>query len=157
LATDRFTHFKETSMRLFHRNRKNDRPAGSRHPARRHRRRGLLVEALEERTLLSMFFTPQSGAETVTDKGGDRLGTQGNLPLYTIYWGSWWTSSSDGQTLQTQLQGSLNSIFRDSAYLDGLNQYGVTYRARVPSSGTVEVNDTSDPSTGFSHSDVGDV
>jgi hypothetical protein len=52
-------------MRLSHRNRKNDRPAGSRHRARRHRRRGLLVEALEDRTLQCMFFTPQGGAETV--------------------------------------------------------------------------------------------
>lgn len=52
-------------MGLSHRNRKNDRPAGSRHPARRHRRRGLLVEAIEDRTLRGMFFTPQSGAETV--------------------------------------------------------------------------------------------
>ena len=145
-------------MRLFHRSRKNVRPAGSRDLVRRQRRRGLLVEPLEDRTLRTMFFTPQGGTPTVTDKGGDKLGqVSWGLPLYTIYWGSWWTTTSDGQNLQSQLQGSLNSIFWGGAYLDGLNQYGVPYRAGVPSAGTVEVNDTSDPSTGFTHSDVGDV
>lgn len=145
-------------MRLFHRNRKDDRMAGSRCPVRKQRRRGLLVEPLEDRTLRTMLFTPQNGAETVTDKGGDKLGqVSWGLPLYTIYWGSWWTTNSDGQKLQTKLQNSLNPIFWDSAYLDGLNQYGVPYRAGVPSSGTVEVNDTSNPSTGFTHDDVGNV
>ena len=79
------------------------------------------------------------------------------MPLYTIYWGSWWTNTSDGQTLQSQIQNSLDSIFYDSAFLSGLQQYGVPHPAGVNGSGTVEVNNTSDPSNGFSDSDVQNV
>ena len=65
---------------------------------------------------MTILFTPQNGAETADAGGGDRLGTQSwGLPLYTIYWGSWWTNTSDGQTLQTQIQNSLNSMFYFSA------------------------------------------
>jgi hypothetical protein len=122
-----------------------------RHAARVRRQRRFLVESLEDRTLLTILFTPQNGAETANDGGGARLGTvPWGMPLYTIYWGSWWTNTSDGQTLQTQIQSSLNSIFYNSAILSGLHQYGVTYPAGVNGSGTVEVNNTSDPTDGFS-------
>jgi Ca2+-binding RTX toxin-like protein len=143
------------SMTPFHRNRKNDRLAGSRYPARRQRRRGLLVEGLEDRTLLTTFFTPKIGGEIISAGGGDGLGTLAwGLPLYTIYWGSWWTTNSDGRALQTQIQNSINPIFWNSGYLDGLYQYGVYYRAGVPSAGTVEVNDTTNPPTNFSQAKI---
>lgn len=144
-------------MRHVNRTRKYNRPAGG-CAARTQRQRRFHVEALEDRTLLTILFTPQNGAETANDGGGSRLGTVSwGMPLYTIYWGSWWTNTSDGQTLQSQIQNSLDSIFYDSAFLSGLHQYGVPHPAGVNGSGTVEVNNTSDPSNGFSDSDVQNV
>jgi hypothetical protein len=144
-------------MKLFNRIRNSGFPFSG-PVARAQKNRRFHLEALEDRTLLTIFFTPQQGAETVHDGGGRRMGTVSpGMPLYTIYWGSWWTNTSAGQTLQAQTQNSLNSIFRNSGYLNGLNQYGVKFPAGVMGSGTVEVNNTSDPTNGFSDSSLQNV
>ena len=139
-------------MRIDHVVRKNERTTG-RHAARTRRRRRPFVEGLEDRALLTTFFTPHI-VEQAQDGGGDRLGTVAwGMPLYTIYWGSYW-ASADGQALQSQIQNSLNPMLYFSHYLDGLRQYGVPNHAGVPGSGTVEVNNFSDPANGFSKSNL---
>jgi hypothetical protein len=139
-------------MRHVNPTRTDDRLTRGRRAARTRtqRRRRFLVEALEDRRLLTTLFDTYI-AETANDGGGYKLGTRSpGMPIYTIYWGSWWTNTSAGQSLQTQVQNSLNSIFYYSGYLNGLHQYGITYPAFVPPSGTVEVNNNSDPTDGFS-------
>ena len=78
------------------------------------------------------------------------------MPLYTIFWGSYW-ATPDGQAQQAALENSLNTMFFFNATLSGLKQYGVPFPAGVPGSGTVEVNDFSDPANGFSKSNLDDV
>jgi hypothetical protein len=142
-------------MRSDHLPRKNERTT-SRHAARTQRRRRLFVEGLEDRALLTTLFTPSVALQT-RDGGGDRLGTVAwGMPLYTIYWGSFW-ARPDGQALQSQIQNSLNPMLYFSHYLDGIRQYGVPNHAGVPGSGTVEVNNISDPAEGFSQSNLVDV
>ena len=137
--------------------RKHHRTDSDHRAARVKRRRRFVVEPLEDRTLLTILFTPQNGVQSVNDGGGDRLGTQSwGMPLYTIFWGSYWASSA-GQAQQATLENSLNSIFFSSGDLAGLHQYGVPFPAGVPGSGTVEVNDFSDPANGFSDSTLQDV
>ena len=142
-------------MRIDHVVRKNERTTG-RHAARTRRRRRPFVEGLEDRALLTTLFTPPA-IEQVQDGGGDRLGTVAwGMPLYTIYWGSYW-ARADGQALQSQIQNSLNPMLFFSHYLDGIRQYGVPNHAGVPGSGTVEVNNFSDPVNGFSKNNLTDV
>ncbi len=79
--------------------------------ARKQRQRRLRVEGLEDRALLTIFFTPQGDTHGVVDGGGQKLGqVDWGMPLYTIFWGSYWGTSA-GQTQQTALENSLNSIF----------------------------------------------
>src|SRR5262249_44094232 len=143
-------------MSLINRVRDRFRRAESRPKGRVARRRPMLVEGLEDRQLLTTLFTPHT-VEQASDGGGARLGNVSwGMPLYTIYWGSDW-ATPDGQALQSQIQNSLNSMLYFSHYLDGLQQYGVPYHAGVPGSGTVEVNNFSDPRDGFSSDDIHDV
>src|SRR5262249_25687602 len=153
----RSTRAEEIPMRQFVPTQKKDRPARDLRAAstRYKRQRRFHVEALEDRRLMTVLFTPQNGAETAYYGNGERLGTVApGLPLYSIYWGSWWTNTSDGQTLQAEVQNSLDGIFLNSSYLTGLHQYGVPYPAGVPNSGTFEVNDASDPPSVFSDGDI---
>jgi hypothetical protein len=78
------------------------------------------------------------------------------MPLYTIFWGPYW-ATPDGQAQQAALENSLNTMFYFNPTLSGLNQYGVHFPAGVSGSGTVEVNDFSDPVDGFSKSRLDDV
>jgi hypothetical protein len=113
--------------------------------------RPLLLEQLEDRTTPSVLFTPHP-AENATSGGGSIMGTASwGVPIYTIFWGSYWGTTA-GQNYAAQLEGAINSMFYNSAYLDGLQQYGTSYRAGVPGSGTVEVFNYSDPSSGFAQS-----
>jgi hypothetical protein len=96
------------------RTRKNDKLVGGRGATRfrTQRQRRFQLEALEDRRLMTILFTPQYGAKIAIDGGGNRLGTVSpGLPLYTIYWGSWWANTTDGQNLQTNIQNSLNSSY----------------------------------------------
>jgi hypothetical protein len=102
------------------------------------------------------LFTPQQGFPTIAD-GGGRLDTVSpGLPLYTIFWGSYWFTGA-GQAQQTALQNSLNTMFFFNPTLSGLNQYGIHNPAFVPGSGVVGVNDGSDPPNNFSDNQIQDV
>jgi hypothetical protein len=123
---------------------------------RTERQRRFVVEPLEDRALMTILFTPQNGFPTVAG-GGGRLGTVSpGLPLYTIYWGSYWFTAA-GQAQQNTLQNSLNTMFFFNPTLSGLNQYGNHNPAFVPGSGIVEVNDVSDPPNNFSDAQIHDV
>jgi hypothetical protein len=143
-------------MSLINRVRDRFRRAESRPKCRAARRRPLLVEGLEDRQLLTTLFTPQT-VEQTSDGGGNRLGgVSWGMPLYTIYWGSYWASDA-GQALQSNIQNSLNWTLYFSHYLDGLRQYGVPFHAGMPGSGIVEVNNLSVPPNPFSANDIQDV
>jgi hypothetical protein len=117
------------------------------------RARRFAVEALEDRELLTTLYLPVKPEAT---NNGDpaRLGTVSpGMPLYTIFWGSWW-STPFGQVLQTQIEDSLMPIFYNSAFLDDLHQYGVPNRAFIPNSPVHEVNNDSDPANGFSEASL---
>ena len=139
--------FHQTSRRL----RSNPRRS---HPTRPRQAHRFAVEWLEERALLTTLYYPVNGAENATNGGGALLGTVSpGMPLYTIYWGSYWATSA-GQSQQSQIQNSLDPIFYNSSYLSGLNQYGVPYPAFIPNTPVNEVNNYSDPSNGFTGSDI---
>ena len=126
---------------------KNDRRARS-------RRRSLFgYERLEERALLTTLFTPQSGPVTVQDFGGPRLGTQApGVAVDLIFWGSYW-QTTDGQAQATSDLSLVNPVLANSALLDGLHQYGSSYR--VDPSATGHVFDTSsEPGTDFTDSQL---
>ena len=126
-------------------------------PSRTKQARRFTIEGLENRDLLTILFTPQHGAETANYGGGNLLGgVSPGVPVYTIFWGSYWGTSA-GQTLKSEVENSINPIFYNSGFLDGLHQYGISYRAFVPSSGFVEVNNDSDPPNGFTYSDIQNV
>jgi Ca2+-binding RTX toxin-like protein len=129
-------------------------PRGNR-PSHR-KRRPLRLEALETRLVPTVMFDPANGVEHATTAGGPVLGTNAALtPIYTIFWGSYWNTVA-GQVYAASIQNSINPIFRDSPYLDGLKQYGVNFHAHVPG-GTDEVSDGSDPAANFSITDVRNV
>jgi hypothetical protein len=113
-----------------------------------------LLEALEDRTTPSILFAPQNGAENATNGGGSILGQSSwGVPIYTIYWGSYWGTSA-GAAYANSIQNSINSMFYYSPYLDGLHQYGTSYRAGVSTTGTVQVFNYSDPATVISSQNV---
>ncbi len=90
------------------------------------------LEALEDRTTPSILFTAQNGVLQATNPGGHEvLGNTAEVPIRTIFLGSWW-ASADGAKAAQQIQNSINPIFHDSPFLDGLHQYGVNHRAGVP-------------------------
>src|SRR5215469_8655404 len=141
-----------TSLRRFLSFPTRTRPIVRRRPTTR-----LCLEYLEDRVVPTVLFTPQNGAENATNGGGKMLGqTSWGVPIYTIYWGSYWGTSA-GQAYASQIQNSINSFLYSSHYLDGLHQYGVNYRAGVPGSGTVQVFNYSDPTNGFSTQNIRDV
>src|SRR5262245_28180976 len=89
--------------------------------ARRARRRNnalrpLGPEPLEARAV-PVFFTPQAGVETATDNGGTVLP---NPPVYLIFWGSGWNTSTSPST--SSVVNAASSIL-SGPYLSGLSQY----------------------------------
>jgi hypothetical protein len=100
----------------------------------------------------TVLFTPQYGAETTTNSGTE-LNDSPGTNVYMIYWGSYWSTSA-GSAMATNIQNSVNNILYFSAYLDGLHQYGVPYRAYAPAIPTNHVFNYSDPSNGFHASDI---
>src|SRR5262245_49176270 len=110
---------------------KNSR-AKSRPEGRATRRRPLLVEGLEARALLTTLYYPVNGAETVHYGSSERLlDDSPGMPLYSIFWGSWWTNTTAGLNRQAQIEASLDPIFYNSAFLDSLSEYGTSYRAFI--------------------------
>jgi hypothetical protein len=128
----------------------------ARQNAVRARRPRPALEVLEDRLTPSILWLPDKGIEHATPGSGQVLGTAGDTPIYTIFWGSYWYTGA-GQAQASRIENALNPMFRDSTYLDGLHQYGVQHRARVPNSGTVDVFNYSDPANLFTKRDVQDI
>ena len=107
------------------------------------------VEALEDRTLLSVVFTPEYGAETVTDHGGYRMQSP---PVLLLFWGSWWQHGT-GANMASDITNAAKLLFPStgpSSYLSGLSQYGMDGKANFANA--VYVN--SDPPDQFSLLDL---
>src|SRR5262249_10853625 len=86
-------------------------------------------ETLHERAGPTVSLPPQFGIERASDPGGDKLGTVSpGMPLHLIFWGSYWQTDA-GIQLANSAETFVNRAFFDSAYLDGLHQYGVSHRA----------------------------
>jgi hypothetical protein len=65
------------------------------------------VEVLEDRLTPSILFTPQNGSEHVTSGGGPVLGSSSNVPIYLVFWGSYWLTR-DGTAYQSQILNAVN-------------------------------------------------
>jgi hypothetical protein len=119
------------------------------------RRARLSVEVLEDRLTPSILFTPQNGPEHVTSGGGPVLGSSSNVPIYLVFWGSYWYTR-EGTAYQSQILNAVNPVLSSSPYLDGLHQYGVQHRASLDL--TYGDNhwgdDPSDPPANFSTTDA---
>lgn len=96
--------------------------------------------------MMTVDFVPHFGAETTHFGGGDKLS---NVPVYLIFWGSYWTSNGQKATDIVHAAQGLYS----SPYLSGLTQYGSDGRAHFAGSRF----DTSDPPTNFSQNRIQDV
>ena len=70
------------------------------------------------------------------------------MPLYTIYWGSYW-ASSDGQALQSQVQNSLNPALYFS-HISTSSSNTASRTPACPARAPSEMNNFSDPANGFS-------
>ena len=140
-------------MRLIERIRSATRRSGSTRTVTRSHRHRPLLEGLEDRALMTIVFTPQNGAETVQDYGGPKLSTSGpGTPIYLIFWGSYWSTTA-GQAQAAADMNAVNPVLYNSALLDGIQEYGTTYRAFQPS-GTWAVFDYSNPGSTFTDAQI---
>ena len=87
---------------------------------RRPRRAVLAPETLEDRTMPSVAFTPQYGAEQAKDDGGQKLN---DVSLYLIFWGSAWNNPTPGNPTIGQVAVGVEDMLAGH-YLKGLAQYG---------------------------------
>jgi hypothetical protein len=110
------------------------------------RRPSLHLEGLEERTVPTVVFTPQFGAESLA--GNSSNNALQSPPTEFIFWGSYW-STSPGSQYQSALLGAAQNVI-NSPYLVGLEQYGGDGKSIFRASWT----DSSDPPVGFQPSDV---
>jgi hypothetical protein len=122
-------------------------PKSSRRLRRPATRRPLSIDQLEDRTVPTILFIPQYGAERASNPDHNYVlgGGYPGVPLYPIFWGSYWATSA-GQNFALQIEISMNTMFYGSPYLDGLHQYSPKYRAFAANSAF----NYSDPSNGFS-------
>jgi hypothetical protein len=104
------------------------------------------IEQLEDRTVPTLVFTPQFGAETRTQSGG---GPGGN-PVYFIFTGPGWSATSP--IVGQYIQAAQNLM--SSPYFSGIRQYGnsqpPTYGGAVYDSGNTVQN-------GFGPDDIDDL
>jgi hypothetical protein len=112
---------------------------------RRARRRHLRpqFERLEDRTVPTLVFTPQFGAETQTHSGG---GPGGN-PVYFIFTGPGWSATSP--TVQQYIRAAKNLM--SSAYFSGIQQYG---GSRPPTYGGAVYSSDDTVQNGFGWNDI---
>jgi RTX calcium-binding nonapeptide repeat (4 copies) len=116
-------------------------------------RRPLSFEQLEDRVTPTILWSPFYGAETAGDGGGEKLGVNGPVPVYLIFWGSYWNTSA-GSLLADNTQFVVNEILSQSALLDGLHEYGINYRAYIPTSRGAAFDYTDPSGTTLSDSQV---
>jgi hypothetical protein len=77
------------------------------------------LEALEDRLVPTIVFTPQFGAENYT---GTNNGMQ-DPPVHLIFSGQYWTNTTQGQQQEQTIIASAKNII-NGPYLSGLKQYG---------------------------------
>jgi hypothetical protein len=106
------------------------------------------LEALEDRAVPTVLFTPQYGAETVFDTHGYKLSSP---PIYLIFWGTYWTTT-DGNTYANNLVDAAKRVI-SSDYLSRLTQYFNDGQASYGAPWII----LSDPSSGFSTRDIDNV
>jgi hypothetical protein len=109
-------------------------------PARKGRRTWLALEALEDRSVPTVVFTPRFGPETVT---GSNDGMQ-NPSVNLIFSGPYW-NTPQGQLDEKALINSTKSIL-SGPYLSGLTQYGSDGRATFGQSWNDSATVASNPS-----------
>jgi acrosin len=112
------------------------------------RPRQLLLEGLEERTVLSILFS-NTGTRTITDTGGPILN---HMQLDLIFWGTGWNSGR-GPALRTSMQNTATAIL-NSTYFDGLAQYRSIGHGSLVRSDTIT---TTNPPASFTTGFGGDV
>src|SRR5215468_7032691 len=92
-------------------------------PAERNRRPvQFLVEQLEDRTVPSVVYLPQYGAQGFVDKGGLKLN---DVPVYLIFWGpSWQMIPSVGNRANPSAAEIASDVagILSGPYLKGLTQ-----------------------------------
>jgi hypothetical protein len=99
------------------------------------RRTRLGVEALEEREVPAIVFSPHFGQETTKDFGGTKLS---NVPVYVIFSGDWNSVPSD--TSKAQITSAVSAAL-SSPYLSHLTpQYGSDGHAHFAGSLSVATN-----------------
>lgn len=120
-------------------------------------RRRFFVEGLEDRCLLTTLFAPQHGVEVADDGGGgERLGnTSPGVPIYLIFWGSYW-STSDGLQQSIDIRNFAENLYHNwlLGRLAPVRDHLPGLLAADPSQG---VFNYSDPTNPFSDSDIRDV
>jgi hypothetical protein len=131
--------------------RKSQRPVASRRRAPRKARP--FIESLENRVVPTILWTPASTPPVASNGGGGVLGQDSpGVPIHLIFWGSYWATSA-GATLAAQSEYAMTAGFYNTAYLDGLHEYGTVYRA-FASSDHPSVFDYSDSPSSVSSSDI---
>ena len=120
--------------------------------SRARRRKKVDFDRLEDRTLLTVLFTPQVTPVTVQDFGGPKLGTQSpGVDINMIFWGSYWQTSA-GQAQAADDMSRVNPVL-GNGLLTGLHQYGSPYG--IASVATKSVYDTTtDPGTDFTDAQI---
>lgn len=117
---------------------------------RRPKRAWLALETLEDRTMPSVVFQPQFGAEHATDQGGLKLN---NVPVYLIFKGAYWTSApTPGNPSADDITADTQAVL-NGPYFNLLTQYGVD--GKVHLAGTFV--DGSNLRANFSSDDLQDV
>jgi hypothetical protein len=114
---------------------------------------GVRVEALEQRSLLTIVIQPMFGGETVLSDGAARLVSP---PVYLIFWGSYWAQNKAQAALIQNAAGKVLS----SPFMKTIAQYAKG-RATLGDGTTTSVfSSASDPgstSVAFAQADLGGV
>ncbi len=112
----------------------------------------LSLEALEDRLVPTVVFTPQFGSETYT---GSHNGMQ-DPPVHLIFSGPYWNTAQGQQNEQTIIASTKNIV--GGPYLSGLKQYGsdgkATYANSWNASSTVAGNPTTTALQSFLQNEI---
>src|ERR1700722_5867547 len=85
-------------------------------------------ETLEDRTLMTVVFNPQYGAETLNIGPGVPLSS---APIYLLFWGAGWENAQNAP-LVSSIEHSVQTLFPGSpGFLGGITQYGSDGKAHL--------------------------
>lgn len=104
-------------------------------------------EPLENRTMFNVVIHPVFGTEPQTQDNGTRLS---DPPVYLIFWGSYWGGT--GSPRAVAVENAAANVM-NSAYPNTYSQYGVSTHPHL----AMSVYDSSNPSNGFTPSDLDNV